>query len=101
MEPSGPHTCMNPTITQDHANLKSMDIPDAIRAQIIADATNKEKVLLATAENMFGYHLNRKEIRNAKKIVMEDVRGSWERSYSDLPHLMEALQLFNIGIKVD
>lgn len=32
MESSGPHTYMNPTITQDHANLKSSDIAEAVRA---------------------------------------------------------------------
>ncbi|XP_074376682.1 uncharacterized protein LOC141718204 [Apium graveolens] len=101
MESLGPHTCMNPSITQDHSNLKSSDIAEAIRAQIIADPNIKEKVLLATAENLFGYHPNRKKIRNAKKIVMEDVHGSWEGSYSGLPYLMEMLQCFNNGTKVD
>ena len=32
---------------------------------------------------------------------MEDIHGSWEGSYEDLPHLMEALQSFNVGTKVD
>lgn len=32
---------------------------------------------------------------------MEDVYGIWEGSYDDLPHLMKALQPFNIGTKVD
>ncbi|XP_074375516.1 uncharacterized protein LOC141717298 [Apium graveolens] len=101
MEISGPHTCMNPSITQDHSNLKSSDIAEAIRAQIIANQNIKEKVLLATAENLFGYHPNRKKIRNAKKLVMEDMHDSWEGSYSDLPYLMEMLQSFNVGTKVD
>ncbi|XP_074358231.1 uncharacterized protein LOC141697639 [Apium graveolens] len=101
METSGAHTCMNTTITQDHSNLKSMDIAEAIRAQILVDPNIKEKVLLATAEDVFGYHPNRKKISNAKNLVIEDVHGSWEGSYRELPHLMEALQLFNVGTKVD
>ncbi|XP_063942691.1 uncharacterized protein LOC135150358 [Daucus carota subsp. sativus] len=32
---------------------------------------------------------------------MEDIHGSWEGSYEDLPHLMEVLQSFNVGTKVD
>ncbi|XP_074356556.1 uncharacterized protein LOC141696295 [Apium graveolens] len=83
------------------SNLKSSDIAEAIRAQILADPNIKENVLLATAQDIFGYNPNRKKIRNAKKLVIEDVHGSWKGSYSDLPHLMEALQSFNVGTKVD
>lgn len=69
--------------------MESPDIAEAFRAQIIVDTTIEKKVLLATAENMFGY------------LLVKDVHGSWEWSYSDLPYLMKALQSFNIGTKVD
>lgn len=32
---------------------------------------------------------------------MDEEHGSWEGSYEDLPHLMEALQSFNVGTRVD
>lgn len=101
MEASGPHTCMSTSITQDHHNLNSSDIVQVIKAQIVADPTIKEKVLLATVKNVFGYEPSRKKIRNTRKLAMDEVFGSWEGSYEDLPHLMEALQSFNVGTKVD
>ncbi|KAK1379316.1 SWIM-type domain-containing protein [Heracleum sosnowskyi] len=101
MVTSGPHTCMSTTITQDHPNLNSSHIVEAIKAQIVADPTIKEKVLMATTKNVFGYQPGRKKVRNAKKLAMNEVHGSWEGSYEDLPHLMEALQSFNVGTKVD
>ena len=101
MECFGPHTCMSTAITQDHPNLGSSDIVGVIKEQVIADPSIKEKVLLATAKNAFGYEPGRKKIRNAKKLIIEEVHGSWDGSYEELPHLMEALQSFNIGTKID
>ncbi|KAK1379327.1 hypothetical protein POM88_026071 [Heracleum sosnowskyi] len=101
MESSGLHTCMNPTITQDHYNLKSSDIVGAIRAQIAADPAIKEIFLLATTESVFGYRPARKKIRNAKKHAIDELYGSWEGTYEELPHLVEELQSFNVGTKVD
>nr|XP_017225140.1 PREDICTED: uncharacterized protein LOC108201359 [Daucus carota subsp. sativus] len=99
MESVGPHSCLSTTITRDHPNLTSSEIAGVIKSQIVADPTIKEKVLLATAKDKFGYEPGRKKIRNAKKIAMEDIHGSWEGSYEDLPHLMEALQSFNVATK--
>ncbi|XP_074342533.1 uncharacterized protein LOC141680123 [Apium graveolens] len=101
METSGPHTCMSTTITQDHHNLSSYDILETIKDQIVADPRIKEKVLMTTAKSIFGYLPGRKKIGNAKQLVMDEVHGSWEGSYEDLPYLMEALQSFNVGTKVD
>ncbi|KAK1376307.1 hypothetical protein POM88_032500 [Heracleum sosnowskyi] len=101
MEILGPHTCMSTTITKDHPNLTSSDIVESIKAHIVNDPTIKEKVLMATAKNVFDYQPGRKKIRNAKKLAMDEVHGSWEGSYEDLPHLMEALQSFNVGTNVD
>ncbi|XP_063936085.1 uncharacterized protein LOC135147164 [Daucus carota subsp. sativus] len=101
MESVGPHSCLSTTITRDHPNLTSSEIAGVIKSQIVADPTIKEKVLLATAKDKFGYEPGRKKIRNANKIAMEDIHDSWEGSYEDLPHLMEALQSFNVGTKVD
>ncbi|KAL8098798.1 hypothetical protein AgCh_031499 [Apium graveolens] len=101
MKTSGPHTCMSTAITQDHHNLSSYDIVETIKEQIVADPRIKEKVLMATAKSMFGYLPGRKKIRNTKKLVMDEVHGSWEESIEDLPYLMEALQSFNVGTKVD
>nr|XP_017221422.1 PREDICTED: uncharacterized protein LOC108198163 [Daucus carota subsp. sativus] len=101
MESVGPHSCLSTTITRDHPNLTSSEIAGVIKSQVVADSTIKEKVLLATAKDKFGYEPGRKKIRNAKKIAMEDIHGLWEGSYEDLPHLMEALQSFNVGTKVD
>nr|XP_017233016.1 PREDICTED: uncharacterized protein LOC108207061 [Daucus carota subsp. sativus] len=101
MESVGPHTCLSTTITRDHPNLTASEIAGVIKSQIVADPTIKEKVLLATAKDKFGYEPGRKKIRNAKKIALEDIHGSWEGSYEDLPHLMETLQSFNVGTKVE
>ncbi|XP_074356606.1 uncharacterized protein LOC141696334 [Apium graveolens] len=101
MKTFGPHTCMSTTITQDHHNLSSYDIVEIIKEQIVVDPRIKEKVLMATEKSMFGYLPGRKKIRNTKKFVIDEVHGSWEGSYEDLPYLMEALQSFNVGTKVD
>ncbi|XP_074356559.1 uncharacterized protein LOC141696298 [Apium graveolens] len=100
MEISGPHTCMSTTITQDYNNLSSYDILETIKDQIMADLIIKEKVLMATAKSIFGYLPGRKKIRNSKQLVMNEVHGSWEGSYEELPYLMEALKSFNVGTKV-
>ena len=52
-------------------------------------------------KNVFGYQPGRKKIRDAKKQAMDEAHGSWEASYEDLPYLMEVLQSFNVGTKVD
>ncbi|KAK1401496.1 hypothetical protein POM88_001101 [Heracleum sosnowskyi] len=84
-----------------HGNFQIMETLGPHTSQIVADPTIKEKVLMATAKTVFGYQPGRKKIRNAKKLALDEVHGSWEGSYEDLPHLMEALQSFNVGTKVD
>ncbi|XP_074376867.1 uncharacterized protein LOC141718384 [Apium graveolens] len=56
---------------------------------------------MATVKSIFGYQPGRKKIRDAKKLAMDEEHGSWEGSYEDLPFLMEVLQCFNVGTKVD
>ncbi|XP_074352751.1 uncharacterized protein LOC141691899 [Apium graveolens] len=101
METSGPHTCLRTTVTQDHPNLTSHYILELIKDQIVVDPTVKEKVLMVTVKSIFGYQPGRKKIRDAKKLAMDEEHDSWEGSYEDLPFLMEVLQCFNVGSKID
>lgn len=54
-----------------------------------------EKVLLATVKNNFsGYEPSRKKLRASKKHAIEDVYGTCEGSYNDLPNLKKNTVVF-------
>ncbi|XP_074347122.1 uncharacterized protein LOC141685948 [Apium graveolens] len=66
------------------------------------DVLNPVELRKATVKDHYsGYEPSRKKLRAAKKHAIEDIYGIWDGSYGDLPYLMETLQCFNIGTKVD
>ncbi|XP_074342389.1 uncharacterized protein LOC141679929 [Apium graveolens] len=76
METKGPHTCVNPNISQDHYNLSSANIAHVITTQIAADPSVSEKVLEAIVVSHFGYRPSRRKIRHAREMT--------EKLYSSL-----------------
>ncbi|XP_074376849.1 uncharacterized protein LOC141718366 [Apium graveolens] len=101
MEIKGPHTCVNPNISQDHYNLSSTNIAHVISTQIAADPSVSEKVLEATVVSHFGYRPSRRKIRHARKMTEKAIFKSSEESYEYLPKFMNALLSFNHGTIVD
>lgn len=101
METKGPHTCLNPNMTQDHCNLNSSNIAQVIATQIAADPGVSDKVLEATVVSHFGYRPSRRKIRHAREKLAKTLFKSSEESYEYLAFFMNALQSFNHGTYVD
>ncbi|XP_074328219.1 uncharacterized protein LOC141666121 [Apium graveolens] len=101
MEIKGPHTCLNPNISQDHYNLSSSNIAHVIRTQISADLGVSEKILEATVVSHFGYRPTRRKIRHVREITEKALLKSSDESYEYLPKFMNALQSFNHDTFVD
>ncbi|XP_074342587.1 uncharacterized protein LOC141680192 [Apium graveolens] len=101
MEANGPHTCLNPNISQDHCNLNASNIAHIITSQIVADPNVSDKVLMATSVGHFSYKPSRGKIRYAKEKSVKQLFKSSEESYQYLPIFMNAIQSFNHGTYVD
>ena len=61
----------------------------------------RAKDLQLTILKEFGYNVHIKRIQETKQKVIEQVYGSWEDSYAELPHLLNAIGEVNPVTKVE
>ena len=83
-----PHTCWNPSISQDHAKLLYLLISKSIHNLIENDPSTSVPTLIAHIKSTEGYTTTYRKAWLEKQNVVEDVYDNWERSYHDLLRLL-------------
>ena len=88
------HTCSNPSISQDHAKLLYLLISKSIHNLIENDPSTSVPTLIAHIKGTEGYITTHHKAWLAKQKAIEDIYDNWERSYHDLPRLLQPMQQF-------
>nr|XP_025669739.1 uncharacterized protein LOC112769435 [Arachis hypogaea] len=88
---NGSHTCTRATISQDHSELDSDTIAEAIKPLIEADPSLKVKSVIAEVQLKFNYTVSYRKAWLAKQKSVEKIFGGWEASYEALPIWFEAM----------
>ncbi|XP_057746404.1 uncharacterized protein LOC130965659 [Arachis stenosperma] len=94
---TGPHTCMQTSMGQDHRRLDSKVIAQHILTMIKADPTISIRVLQEGVENHFDYKVSYIKVWLAKQRVIARTYGNWEESYNELSRWLFAMQMYLPG----
>ena len=89
-----PHTCSNPSISQDHGKLLYFLIGKSIHNLIENDSSTSVLALIAYIKSTKGYTTTYREAWLEKQKVIGNIYGNWERLYHDLLRLLQAMQKF-------
>ncbi|CAO2841539.1 unnamed protein product [Amaranthus hypochondriacus] len=89
------------TVSVGHIHLTSSVINNVIRNCVAKDPSIKVTVVRQMVKDRFGIEVNYKRAWCAKQQALLSIYGTWEGSYSVLPHFLKALQHSNPGLVVD
>ena len=92
---------MDEVTGQDHKQLDSISLSKAIILKVRESPDIFVKSLQADILKDFRYKVHIRRIREVKRKAIEQVYGKWEESYAELPHLLNAIQEANLGIKFE
>ena len=90
----GPHTCVMPTISQDHNKMDLKLVGKNILAMVKENEQLTIPTFIAFVRQVFGYTITYRKAWLAKQWALGKVYGNWEESYNILPKYLQALQLF-------
>ena len=88
------HTCSNPSISQDHAKLSYLLISKSIHNLIENDSSTSVSALIVHIKSTEGYTTTYHKAWLTKQKAIENIYDNYERSYHDLPRLLQAMQQF-------
>ncbi|XP_057985419.1 uncharacterized protein LOC131170387 [Hevea brasiliensis] len=88
---NGPHTCVNPSISQDHRQLDSKFISDFILAIVREQPNVKISALQAEIKDKVGYMPSYRKMWKARHDAVVKIFGGWEESFTRLRQFMLAL----------
>ncbi|RVX23680.1 hypothetical protein CK203_000755 [Vitis vinifera] len=97
---SGPHTCVNPCMNQDHHQLDSNLIAAHIEGMIKTQFTLSVAAIQASVVERFGYHISYTKASKGKGKALTNLFGDFYKSYAKLPHFFGALEQANPGCVV-
>ncbi|KAL6328847.1 hypothetical protein AAG906_003864 [Vitis piasezkii] len=97
---SGPHTCVNPCMNQDHHQLDSNLIAAHIEGMIKTQFTLSVVAIQASVVERFGYHISYTKASKGKRKALTNLFGDFYKSYAKLPHFFGALKQTNPGCVV-
>ncbi|KAL5133235.1 hypothetical protein HKD37_03G006598 [Glycine soja] len=80
-----PHTCSNPSISQDHAKLSYLLISKSIHNLIKNDPSTLLSTLITHIKSTEGYTTTYRKAWMTKKKAIEDNYDNLEKSYHDIP----------------
>ena len=83
---SGPHTCVNPCMNQDHHQLDSNLIAAHIEGMIKTQFTLSMVVIQASVVERFGYRISHAKASKGKRKALTNLFGDFYKSYAKLPH---------------
>jgi len=93
----GPHTCVMPTISQDHNKMDSKLVGKNILAMVEENEQLTIPTFITFVRQEFGYTIRYRKAWLPKQWALEQVYGNWEESYNILPKYLQALQIFVPG----
>ena len=96
----GPHTCVMPTISQDHNKMDSKLVGKNILAIVEENEQLTFPTFIAFVRQEFGYIITYRKAWLENQWALEQVYGNWDESYNILPKYLQALQLFVLSIIV-
>jgi len=88
------HTCVMPTISQDHNKMDSKLVGKNILVMVEENEQLIIPTFIAFVRQEFEYTITYRKTWLAKQWALEQVYGNWEESYNILPKYLQALQLF-------
>ncbi|XP_058004075.1 uncharacterized protein LOC131180718 [Hevea brasiliensis] len=88
---SGPHTCVNPSLSQDHKQLDSIFISDFILAIVREQPNVKIGALQSEIKDKIGYMPSYRKTWKARHDAIIKIFGDWDESYGRLRQFMLAL----------
>ncbi|CAH9101750.1 unnamed protein product [Cuscuta europaea] len=97
----GPHsaTCVGNTDSTDHVAMTSDFIAKDVIDILRTDPSLKVHTVIEMLKEKYGYTVSYKRAWMGKQKAIAEIFG-WEKSYSELPHFMTALQHSNPGTVV-
>ncbi|KAE8711218.1 hypothetical protein F3Y22_tig00110300pilonHSYRG00045 [Hibiscus syriacus] len=98
---NGPHTCCATGINQDHPNLDSNIICQAIMPIVKQSSHIAVAVLISTIQSQYGYTVSYKKAWLAKQNAICKLHGEWDSSYNELPSWVHVVQRLNPGTIVE
>ncbi|RYR66740.1 hypothetical protein Ahy_A03g012798 isoform B [Arachis hypogaea] len=88
----GPHSCMAPTMSQDHRQLDSSLICRVILPMIQSNPSISIPVLQSAVHASYHFKPSYKKMCMAKQKAIAWIYGDWKKSYNKVPKLLQALQ---------
>ncbi|XP_016206183.1 uncharacterized protein LOC107646514 [Arachis ipaensis] len=88
----GPHSCLAPTISQDHRQLDSSLICRVILSLIQSNPSISISVLQGAVQASYHFKHSYRKVWMAKQKAIARIYGDWEESYNKVPKLLQALQ---------
>ncbi|KAL6566769.1 hypothetical protein OROMI_015173 [Orobanche minor] len=89
------HTCSNPIINRDHAQLDSGFVADYIKETVKMDTSITISAIIAIINKRFNFTISYKKAWLAKQMAVARLFGDWDESYMVLPEFIDALQRSN------
>ncbi|RVW90032.1 hypothetical protein CK203_035857 [Vitis vinifera] len=92
---SGPHTCVNPCMNQNHHQLDSNLITAHIEGMIKTQFTLSVVAIQASVVERFGYHISYTKASKGKRKTLTNLFGDFYKSYAKLSHFFGVLEQTN------
>ena len=89
------HTCSNPIINRDHAQLDSSCVADYIKETVKTDLSITISAISAVIKARLNFTISYKKAWLAKQMAIAQLFGDWDELYRVLPEIMDALQRSN------
>ncbi|KAL4272726.1 hypothetical protein GQ457_13G021660 [Hibiscus cannabinus] len=94
---NGPHTCLRNSINQDHRKLDSDVISRHVKMLVEANPRVTVSTIMASIKQQFEYQIEYGKGWYARDKALKKVYGNYEKSYNELPPLLNAMVLFVPG----
>ncbi|KAL4285557.1 hypothetical protein GQ457_16G010830 [Hibiscus cannabinus] len=94
---NGSHTCLRTSINQDHRKLDSNVISYHVTKLVEANPRVLVSVIQANIVQLFGYQIKYSKGWRARDKAMKSVYDDYDKSYNELPALLQAMTLFIPG----
>ena len=95
------HTCVIPSISQDHRNLSSTLLARLLYTEIVEKKAMEVKAIMNNVRVRFKYNISYGMAWRAKQRALEDRFGSFFDSYDSVVRLLHTLRARNPGTYVD
>ncbi|XP_020220990.1 uncharacterized protein LOC109803718 [Cajanus cajan] len=88
----GRHTCLNMSLSQDHAKLDSELIATFIQGMVNQDPSIKISLIQERITSQTGFKISYRKAWMAKQKAIVNIFGDWEESYAYLPRWLQYMK---------